>query len=286
MVGGRQNQSTLQYGQQVGNVGAYIGGNLFNDGGYRKFSPSHVRQLFADIGAESEHGSLHLSFTGANNTLAGIGPTPIQLADIDLSAVFTSPQSFQNTLLMPVLNANYNVSDALSFQANFYYRGAARKVINGNTTNAQLCEDPTLLCFGDTSTPLIDTTGTQVPSSVLNGGTPGEDDRSSINSQGLGGALQGTWTQPLFEHDNHLIFGASLDHANVNFNSTNELGIIDPSTLEVSGLGIFIDQPDGSLGPIHLIPRTTITASMQATPLMSPHSLRWPLQPRPHPIGR
>jgi hypothetical protein len=78
-----QNQSTLQYGQQVGNVGAYIGGNLFNDGGFRKLSPSHVRQLYADIGAESEHGSLHLSFTGANNTLAGIGPTPIQLADID-----------------------------------------------------------------------------------------------------------------------------------------------------------------------------------------------------------
>jgi len=132
MVGGRQNQSTLQYGQQVGNVGAYIGGNLFNDGGYRKFSPSHVRQLFADIGAESEHGSLHLSFTGANNTLAGIGPTPIQLADIDLSAVFTSPQSFQNTLLMPVLNANYNVSDALSFQANFYYRGAERAAVRGS----------------------------------------------------------------------------------------------------------------------------------------------------------
>jgi iron complex outermembrane receptor protein len=247
-----QNQATLQYGQQVGNVGAYIGGNLFNDGGFRKLSPSHVRQLYGDIGAESEHGSLHLSFTGANNTLSGIGPAPIQLADIDRSAVFTSPQSFQNTVLMPVLNANYNVSDTLSVQANFYYRGATRKVINGNTTNAQLCDDPTLLCFGDTTTPLIDTTGAQVMSSVLGGGTPGENDRSSINSQGLGGSLQGTWTQPLFDHGNHLVFGASLDHANVNFNSSSELGIIDPNTLEVSGLGIFIDQPDGSLGPVHV----------------------------------
>jgi len=247
-----QNQSTLQYGQQVGNVGAYIGGNAFNDGGFRKFSPSHVRQLYADIGAESEHGNLHLSFTGANNTLAGIGPTPIQLADIDRSAVFTSPQSFQNTLLMPALNANYNVSDALSFQANFYYRGASRNVINGNTTNAQLCEDPTLLCFGDTSTPLIDTTGAQVLSSVLGGGTPGEVDRSSINSQGLGGALQGTWTQPLFDHGNHLVFGVSLDHANVNFNATSELGIIDPTTLIVSGVGPIINQPDGSFAPISL----------------------------------
>ena len=42
----------------------YMGGNLFNDGGYRKLSPSHVRPLYGDIGAESVHGSLHLSFTG------------------------------------------------------------------------------------------------------------------------------------------------------------------------------------------------------------------------------
>jgi iron complex outermembrane receptor protein len=151
-----------------------------------------------------------------------------------------------------VMNANYNISDVLSFQANFYYRDATRKVVNGNTTDAQLCEDPTLLCFDNDDTPLIDTSGAQVPSSVLGGGIPGENDRSSINSQGLGGALQGTWTQQLFEHDNHLTFGASLDHANVNFNSTSELGIIDPNTLEVSGSGIFIDQPDGTLGPIHV----------------------------------
>src|SRR5215471_20124176 len=247
-----QNQSTLQYGQQVGNVGAYIGGNAYNSDGYRKLSPSHVRQLYADIGAESEHGSLHLSFTGANNTLVGVGPTPIQLVDIDRTAVFTTPQSFHNTLLMPVLNANYNVSDALSFQANFYYRGATRQVVNGNTTNAQLCEDPTLLCFGDTTTPLIDTTGVQVPSSVLGGGIPGEVDRSSINSQGLGGAVQGTWTQPLFDRANHLVFGASLDHADVKFNSINELGIIDPTTLRVSGVGTIIDQPDGSLTPVSI----------------------------------
>src|SRR5215469_5890017 len=180
-----QNQATVQYGQQTGNIGIYMGGNLYNSDGYRKLSPSRVRQLYGDIGAESEHGSLHLSFTGANNTLSGIGPTPIQLADIDHGAVFTSPQSFHNTLLMPVLNADYNVSDELSFQANFYYRGVTRQVVNGNTTDAQLCEDPTLLCFGDTTTPLIDTTGVQVPSSVLGGGIPGEVDRSSINEQGL-----------------------------------------------------------------------------------------------------
>jgi iron complex outermembrane receptor protein len=247
-----QNQSTMQYGQQVGNIGAYIGGNDYNSNGYRLLSPSHVRQLYTDIGAESEHGSLHLNFTGANNTLSGIGPTPIQLADINPAAVFTSPQGFHNSLLMPVLNGNYNVSDALSFQTNFYYRGVTRQVLNGNTTDAQLCDDPTLLCLGDTTTPLIDTTGMQVPSNVLNGGIPGELDQSSLDSKGLGGALQGTWTQPLFNRANHLVFGASLDHASVNFNSINQLGVIDPVNLGVAGVGVIIDQPDGALAPVSL----------------------------------
>jgi iron complex outermembrane recepter protein len=38
----------------------------------------------------------------------------------------------------------------------------------------------------------------------------------------------------------------------VNFSSTNELGIIDPNTLIVSGTGVIIDQPDGSVAPVNL----------------------------------
>jgi iron complex outermembrane recepter protein len=245
-------QFTLQYGKQVGNIAAYIGGNAYNDEGFRKFSPSQVRQLYADIGAEGPAGSLHLSFTGANNNIIGVGPTPIQLVDIDRRAVFTSPQKFHNTLLMPSLNGNYIASDTLSFQSDFYLRSAGRHVFNGNTTDAQLCADPTLLCFGDTTTPLIGTSGAQVPSSVLGGGIPGQNDNSSITSLGLGGSLQGTYTAPLLGHGNHLVVGAGFDHADVDFNSTDELGTIDPNTLLVSGLGIIIDQPDGSLGPIRL----------------------------------
>jgi hypothetical protein len=61
---------------------------------------------------------------------------------------------------------------------------------------------------------------------ILGGATPGQDDSLSIASLGLGGALQATYTAPLFGHGNHLVVGASLDHADVDFNSTNVLGII------------------------------------------------------------
>jgi len=245
-------QFTLQYGKRVGNFAAYIGGNAYNDEGFRDFSPSQVRQLYADIGAEGDRGGLHVNLTGANNNIIGIGPTPIQLVDRDRDSVFTTPQKFHNTLLMPSLSGNYIASDTLSFQGLFYLRSATRKVFNGNTSDAQPCTDPTLLCLGDDTTPLIDTSGAQVPSSVLGGGIPGQNDNTDLTSLGLGGSLQSTYTAPLFGHDNHLVVGASIDHADVDFNSTNELGIIDPTTLLVTGTGVIIDQPDGSLAPIRL----------------------------------
>ena len=246
-------QFTLQYGRQAGIFAGYIGGNAYNDDGFRKFSPSQVRQLYADIGAEGAQGSLHVSFTGANNNLIGVGPTPIQLVDIDRSAVFTTPQKFHNTLAMTSLNGNYLASDTLSFQSNFYLRDAGRKVFNGNTSDVQVCDPsiPNTLCLNGPFTVLFDTSGSPVPN-VLGGATPGQNDNSSITSVGLGGSLQGTYTAPLFDHDNHLVVGASIDHADVDFNAANELGIIDPNTLFVSGLGIIIDQPNGSLAPVRL----------------------------------
>jgi iron complex outermembrane recepter protein len=247
-----QQQYTAQYGKQIGNFAAYIGGNAYNEVGFRDFSNSQVRQLYGDIGVQGPWGSLNLDFTGANNRLSGIGPTPIQLVDINRSAVYTSPQVFHNTLRMSSLRGNFFATDTLSFQTLFYVRSATRTVNNGNNTDAQLCTDPSLLCFGDDTTPLIDTSGFQVPSGILGGGIPGELDNSSIVSLGLGGALQSTYTAPLFGHDNHLVVGASLDHGNVDFGSTSELGVINAETLVVSGVGVYINQPDGSFGPVRL----------------------------------
>ncbi len=246
-------QFTLQYGKQIDNVGAYIGLNEAHDDGFRKLSPSLVRQLYADVGAEGDHGSLHLSFTGANNKLAGLGPTPIQLVNLDRTAVFVSPQWFDDTLAMASLNGNYIASDTVSIQSSFYVRSSGRRSYAGNITDVQTCGPaiPDTLCLGDSSSVLFDTNGQPVMD-VLGGATPGENDASTITSLGLGGSLQATYTAPLWGHDNHLEVGASLDHGDVNFNSTNEVAIINPATLVTQGLGIIIAQPDGSLTPIKL----------------------------------
>lgn len=248
-----QRQLTLQYGKQVGNFAAYIGINGANDEGFRKLSPASLRQLYLDIGAESERGSLHFSLTGANNVIDGLGPTPIQQVDIDRTAVFVSPQTFRDTLLMPSLNANYRATDDLSFQGNFYMRNSGRKSYAGNITDAQVCDSsiPDTLCFGDPFTVLFGANGDPVANTF--GGAPlGENDVSAITSVGLGGSLQATYEAPLFGHTNHLVAGASIDHGDVDFSSSNELATVNTANLVTSGTGIIISQPDGSLTPVRL----------------------------------
>jgi iron complex outermembrane recepter protein len=243
-------QVTLQYGQQMGNIGAYIGAQAIRDDGYRKLSSSRLSRMYADIGAESDHGSLHFGFTAADNVLAGIGPTPIELVDRDRTAVFVSPQYFRDTVLMPALRANYIASDNLSFQANFYLRSSGRSTNAGNITDIIPCGLALrgFLCLDERDNPLFDAAGNPVPN-ILGGLSPAENDFTQTTSLGLGGSLQATYTAPLFDHENHLAVGFSIDHGDVDFSSRNTVGTIDPETLITADTGIIVAQPDGTLDP-------------------------------------
>ncbi|HWB47551.1 MAG TPA: TonB-dependent receptor [Stellaceae bacterium] len=246
-------QGTLQYGKQVGNVAAYLGLNAAWDDGYRKLSPARVKQMYADIGAESDKGSLHFSFTGADNLIAGIGPTPIQLVDVDRTAVFVSPQYFHDTVLMPTLTANYIANDQLSFQGNFYLRSSGRGTNAGNISDIVVCgrRIPDTLCLDERDNPLFSTTGGTVPN-ILGGAPPAENDYTQTTSLGLGGSVQGTYTAPIFDHANNLVVGFSIDHGDVDFNSSNEVASITLPSLVTKGTGIIVAQPDGSLDPVAL----------------------------------
>jgi iron complex outermembrane receptor protein len=151
------------------------------------------------------------------------------------------------------LTGSYKLSDTDALDSNFYYRHFRQRIANGNVSDAQPCDPtvaPGLLCFGDPTTPLIGQNGQQVPD-FLNGADAGEIDRTATDADGLGGSLQWTRTAPVFGHGNHFVSGASLDHGNVNFRASSEIGLIEPNLL-VSGGGIIINQPDGTLAPVNL----------------------------------
>jgi iron complex outermembrane recepter protein len=244
---------SLEYGAQSGGLASYIAMNGLNETGWRDHSPSQIRQLYADLGARNEQITAHVSFTTAANHLTALGPTPVELLSNSRSATFTSPQTMHNNVAFLSATAAYQATDTLSLQSLFYYRSFRQTTLDGNTSDVQPCDpgsNPATLCLGNGSTVLFDTSGQPV-ADFLGGATPGSLDRTATHAKGLGGSLQATSTAPLLGRDNNLVIGASLDHGDVDFNATNELGIIT-SDLSVGGTGIVIAQPDGSVTPVRV----------------------------------
>jgi iron complex outermembrane receptor protein len=245
-------EGIIEYGAQSGNIASYVGGRGLFEDGWRDHSPSSIHQFYGDIGARGDQFTVHLSVAAASNLINAIGPTPVDLLAQSRSAIFTTPQSTRDDLAFFTLTGGYKPTDQTSIDGNFYYRHFRQRVANGNTSNAQPCAAPGLLCFGDAATPLIGQNGLQVPN-FLSGLDPGQIDRTATDADGLGGSLQLTHTAPLFGHGNHFVAGASLDHGDVDFRASSEIGAIElNSALLVSGSGIIVNQPDRTLAPVDL----------------------------------
>jgi iron complex outermembrane receptor protein len=242
-----QRNSQFQYGQQSGNFATYLAGSWFDEDGWRRFSPDHLRQIYADIAARGERLSLDISFSGAENSLNGEGTTPEQSLAVDHTLDFTTPQNNTNRLAFLTVNGSYQATDTLSFQANTYLREFHQTVLNGNTTNDTACTDGSfLLCQPDGLTHLVSATGASIPDLSNGGAIPiGENDRENIHTTTIGAALQTTYTGDLFGHENHFVLGGSIDHSTVDFQSSAEIGVVNAS-LQVLPSGFLVDTPENS----------------------------------------
>jgi iron complex outermembrane recepter protein len=262
-------QSSVQAGKQDGNLSAYALFESAYEKGWRDFaSDSHLNRMYVDVGARNEQTELHVSFTGADNIHGNVAATPLNMLSQSYSSVFTWPQSTHLQLAFLQANLTHNVSDTLSFQGNVYYRGFWQAHVDGNGTNAVPCDSqangggPTssnFLCLG--TDPIFGTPGvTDVKNTLL--GTNaflGEIDRNWTSSNTVGGTAQLTSTNTVFEHDNHLVVGASVDHGYTQFTASSELGTVDPQTLFVQGLGIFMNQPADDLSTVSVHSINTYT---------------------------
>ena len=252
-------QSGAQYGWNNGTYSAYVAADGAYDRGWRDFSSySQVRRMYADIGARGDTTEFHLSFTGADNKLGSVAATPIEMLNQRWSSVYTWPQSTHLQMQMVQASAKWTPNDAWTLQANGYFRNYKSARIDGNGTDAQICDTGIGLdnqfCIGDGQTPLNQNNPTF---NTLVGDVPlGEIDRNQVKTTSYGGSVQATSTHQLFGHDNHFVVGASLDHGNTNFAATSELGTVD-NNLFVTGLGVFIDQPLADLSPVNLNAKNT-----------------------------
>ena len=233
-------QVSVQNGAKFGNLASYFAVEAIKDDGWRDQATSTVRRAYGDLGYKDERSEYHFNVTGASNKFGAAAATPIELVNQRYGSIYTSPQTSENQMVMLSFNGAYALTNSTKLSGNMYYRKFKNKRVDGNVSDVADCDpalDPALaglLCFGELDNPL------NYPAGIPSLGVPiyGSIDRSSVDADSFGGSVQVVEKSKLFGHGNQLLVGASIDMGRLTSKSSSELGLIDPTTFVVSGLGV------------------------------------------------
>jgi iron complex outermembrane recepter protein len=242
-------QESLQFGKQVDNFAAYLALEAIRDDGWRQFSPSDVKRMYADLGVKGKDTEVHTNFTGAQTAAGAVGPTPVELLSQNYNSVYTNPQTTNNQLAMVSINGTTRLSDTWSGSGVTYLRSFHQQHVDANVSDVAPCSfNKYILCL-DTATdgeqPVRDQSGRKVRTNKLYGpdDTIGEIDRTSNDTNSYGLSLQATNKDTFFGFKNLFIAGASYDHGDAKTTSKAELGTLDTSNLVINGNGVFLTSP-------------------------------------------
>ena len=250
-------QSSLQWGNQIGNWAVYGALEGVHDDGYRNFGTSDVRRFYGDIGYRYDGNEIHLNMGAAQNNFGAAATTPVELLQQYWGATYTTPQTSQNQVGYLNLTGKFEVTPTWTIDAIAHYRAFSQRTQDGNPTGAQPCTaDATLLCFGDGVSPANGLNGQQLSNPFPADAILGENDRTFTSTNTGGFSLQATNSDQLFGHENRFVVGTSFDASVTHFGASAELGTINNNYV-VSSSGIFLGTSGSPVsdGPVGL--RTT-----------------------------
>src|SRR5438552_16963155 len=146
-----------------------------------------------------------------------------------------------------------SLTDTWSLQGNLYIRGFQQDHEDGNLADTERCSNRASpqfrdhLCLHDNGFPrpnpvttafrdqfaILDQNNNPIPCPPGSGDTCrttpfGTLDRTATRTTTIGASLQATSTRQLFEHDNHLVFGGSIDRITVTISTDSTLALVNP----------------------------------------------------------
>ena len=179
---------SAEYGgvSKDGSVDYFFGVNYLDEDGWRKYSPTTVKQTFGKVGWQSESTKIDLSYLNVNNDLIGNGLVPQELmTGLGRDAIHTRPDQTRNSLNQITLNGSHWLNNDVMFSANTYYRRSNQKTLNGDVND--------------------DFAAAPDPQAVFN------STRTRTNAVGVSG--QFAFNQNIFNKKNQLVVGTSFDRS-------------------------------------------------------------------------
>lgn len=246
-----QQNVTAEAGGHSGALGFYVAARALDWRGWRFMSSDRLRDVYAALSLHTDVANFDLTYTRAQNSLNGQGPSPMQELDYLRSLAFTGPQTNVNDLNFVTLNGTIPLPGSWSVQTVLYYRQYGQSVLNGNTTDYEPCDStPGILCQPDGSTPLTNAAGQSLPD-ISDGGQYyiGENDFELVSAWGRGATLQASNNAAIFGRRNNLTIGGALDYASTTFYTGAQIGLVT-SNLAVEPSNLIVDTPENSAAAI------------------------------------
>jgi len=247
-------QGSAQYGIVKDNWAYYVAIQGIRTNGYRYYGQSDAEKAYGDIGYRAEGNEVHLSVTGGADGLGVAGTTPIQLATQNPWAVFTTPQTTQTTAQMITLSDESHITPTLTFNGNAYFRSYAQAHHDGNVSDYYHCTTSSGLpgdnvCNG--GNPIAGLTDPLAGQGAPDGQPLGEIDSNWTHTLSTGATAQLTDTDKIFDHNNTITGGISLDHGWTHFSGASVLSSL-PGNLVIPFSGNIIDDPTNDVSPVDL----------------------------------
>lgn len=222
----------------------YGSAQYLDEDGWRQFSPSTTLHVFGDVGWRGETGSVNANLTVVDTDLIGNGPAPVQLLEVDRTAIYTRPDHTENALVLASITGTWQWMQDVSFDGVAYFRRSDIRTLNGDDSDFGPCEqDPLLVCEevgpDDTEEIALDEDGNPI---VFGEAVDGATVNRSITDQDAHGAsLLLNVTREFLGRRNWLAVGASLDWGHAEFHSNTELGHLDETRAAVPS-GTFVGE--------------------------------------------
>jgi outer membrane receptor protein involved in Fe transport len=235
----------------------FAAGNYFREGGWRRASPSEVRQSFAKLRWNRERTSISLAGAYAINWLTGNGLQDFRFLGKDYSSVYSIPDTTWDHSPTLTLNANHQISDHWSTSGNLYFRHVRTDTTNGDINddsfdqslyNLSSADVAALQAAGYSGFPISGNFTTEpfpywkCIARTLRKDDPSESctgiftqTRTQQNNYGLSGLVSWRTTHNLFSA------GAGWDHSGLSYQQASQFGYLNPDAISITPVDAFAD---------------------------------------------
>jgi outer membrane receptor protein involved in Fe transport len=235
---GRHNEE-MTSGWNDGELAYFVDLQRFEENGWRDDSSSQVFNGLGTLSWRGDDGQLNLTLSGADSRLIGNGAIPVELEEVDSTAIFTKPDKTSNDFFLVSLDGNLWLNNETELSSNVYYRENKVSTFNGDGSELEECADGTGLCEEGKDEKVTDINGDIIEATDAVDG--GAINTSETDQWSFGFALQSAFNQNIVGHENHFIIGTSYDLNQVGYQADTELGELDEDR-GVDGSGILLEE--------------------------------------------